>query len=73
MTVSAARSTTITPSIPGCLAGGSWPLIPDSIDGTDEVEFLTSAEAFRVDERPDRLVIGGEYIAAEMEHFFPAR
>jgi mycothione reductase len=55
------------------LAGGSRPLIPDSIDGTDKVAFLTSAEALRVDERPDRLVIvGGGYIAVEMSHFFGA-
>lgn len=53
------------------LAGGSRPLIPDSIDGTDGIDFLTSAEALRVDERPDRLVIvGGGYIAVEMGHFF---
>lgn len=52
------------------LAGGSRPMIPDSIDGTDEVEFLTSDEALRLDERPDRLVIvGGGYIAVEMAHF----
>lgn len=55
------------------LAGGSRPLIPSSIDGTDEVAFLTSAEALRLDERPDRLVIvGGGYIAVEMAHFFGA-
>lgn len=55
------------------LAGGSRPMIPDSIDGTDEVEFLTSADALRLRERPDRLVIvGGGYIAAEMGHFFGA-
>ncbi|MFB6206428.1 MAG: NAD(P)/FAD-dependent oxidoreductase [Haloglomus sp.] len=53
------------------LAGGSRPLVPDSIDGTDEVEYLTNAEALRLDERPDRLVIvGGGYIAVEMAHFF---
>lgn len=53
------------------LAGGSRPLIPDSIDGTDDVAFLTSAQALRVDELPDRLVIvGGGYIAVEMGHFF---
>ncbi|WP_137284913.1 dihydrolipoyl dehydrogenase family protein [Halorussus salinisoli] len=55
------------------LAGGSRPLIPDAIDGTDEVDFLTSADALRLRERPDRLVIvGGGYIAAEMGHFFGA-
>ncbi|NEU55906.1 NAD(P)/FAD-dependent oxidoreductase [Halorussus sp. MSC15.2] len=55
------------------LAGGSRPRIPDSIDGTDEVGFLTSADALALRERPDRLVVvGGGYIAAEMGHFFGA-
>ncbi|WP_224449727.1 dihydrolipoyl dehydrogenase family protein [Haloprofundus salilacus] len=55
------------------LAGGSRPLVPDSIDGTDEVSFLTSDQALRLDERPDRLVVvGGGYIAVEMAHFFGA-
>ncbi|UPV75025.1 FAD-dependent oxidoreductase [Halorussus limi] len=55
------------------LAGGSRPTVPDSIDGTDEVDFLTSADALRLRERPDRLVVvGGGYIAAEMSHFFDA-
>jgi dihydrolipoamide dehydrogenase len=55
------------------LAGGSRPRIPDSIDGTDEVEFLTSPDALRLREHPDRLVVvGGGYIAAEMGHFFGA-
>ncbi|WP_232687206.1 dihydrolipoyl dehydrogenase family protein [Halobacterium zhouii] len=53
------------------LAGGSRPLIPDSIDGADEASFLTSDEALRLDELPDRLVVvGGGYIAVEMGHFF---
>ncbi|WP_348613043.1 dihydrolipoyl dehydrogenase family protein [Halobaculum rarum] len=53
------------------LAGGSRPMIPDSIDGTDETEYLTSDDALWLTERPDRLVIvGGGYIAAELSHFF---
>ncbi|MFB6112895.1 MAG: NAD(P)/FAD-dependent oxidoreductase [Halodesulfurarchaeum sp.] len=53
------------------LAGGSRPSIPDGIDGTDDVEFLTSEEALRLETRPDRLVIvGGGYIAVELGHFF---
>jgi dihydrolipoamide dehydrogenase len=55
------------------LAGGSRPMVPDSIDGTEAVEFLTSADALRLRERPDRLVVvGGGYIAVEMSHFFDA-
>ncbi|WP_276298835.1 dihydrolipoyl dehydrogenase family protein [Halorussus lipolyticus] len=55
------------------LAGGSRPMIPDAIDGTGEVEFLTSADALGLRERPDRLVVvGGGYIAVEMSHFFGA-
>ncbi|QLG61217.1 dihydrolipoyl dehydrogenase family protein [Halorarum salinum] len=53
------------------LAGGSRPMIPDSIDGTGDVAFLTSDEALRLEELPDKLVIvGGGYIAVEMAHFF---
>ncbi len=55
------------------LAGGSRPLIPDAIDGTDQIDFLTSTDALRIDEQPDHLVIvGGGYIAVEMAHFFGA-
>lgn len=53
------------------LAGGSRPTVPDAIDGTDDVEFLTSAEAMRLRDLPDRLVVvGGGYIAVEMGYFF---
>ena len=53
------------------LAGGSRPMVPDAIDGTDETEFLTSDDALWLSERPDRLVVvGGGYIAVEMCHFF---
>ncbi|WP_313693691.1 dihydrolipoyl dehydrogenase family protein [Halorarum halobium] len=53
------------------LAGGSRPLVPDSIDGTDDVAFLTSDEALRLGSLPERLVIvGGGYIAVELAHFF---
>jgi dihydrolipoamide dehydrogenase len=55
------------------LAGGSRPTVPESIDGTDEVSFMTSDEALRRTDRPDRLVVvGGGYIAVEMAHFFDA-
>ena len=53
------------------LAGGSRPMVPDPIEGTEETEFLTSDEALWLSERPDELVIvGGGYIAAELSHFF---
>jgi dihydrolipoamide dehydrogenase len=55
------------------LAGGSRPTVPDAIDGTDEVDFLTSADALRLESLPDSLVIvGGGYVAVEMAHFFGA-
>lgn len=54
------------------LAGGSRPLIPP-IDGIDEVEYLTSADALRLDEQPGQIVIvGGGYIAAELGYFYGA-
>ena len=55
------------------LAGGSRPMIPESIDGTNQVDFLTNAEVLKgeVNQLPDRLVaIGGGYITTEMSHFF---
>jgi mycothione reductase len=53
------------------VAGGARPLVPSSIDGVQNVEFLTNEEALRLRERPDRLaIVGGGYIAVEMAHFF---
>ena len=53
------------------LAGGSRPAVPDSVDGTEETDFLTSADALRLTDLPDRLVVvGGGYVAVEMVHFF---
>ncbi len=55
------------------LAGGSRPAVPDSVDGTAETDFLTSADALRLTDLPDRLVVvGGGYVAVEMAHFFSA-
>ncbi len=52
------------------VATGTRPSIP-SIDGIEDVEYLTSTEALRLESPPDRLVIvGGGYIAAELGHFF---
>ncbi|WP_418285115.1 dihydrolipoyl dehydrogenase [Halorubrum sp. DTA46] len=54
------------------VATGTRPSIPP-IDGIDEVDYLTSTEALRLESPPDHLVIvGGGYIAAELGHFFGA-
>ncbi|WP_303646642.1 dihydrolipoyl dehydrogenase [Halorubrum sp. LN27] len=52
------------------IATGTRPSVPP-IDGIEDVEYLTSTEALRLKEPPERLVIvGGGYIAAELGHFF---
>jgi dihydrolipoamide dehydrogenase len=52
------------------VAAGTRPDIP-SIDGIEDVAYLTSTEALQLEAPPDRLVIvGGGYIAAELGHFF---
>jgi dihydrolipoamide dehydrogenase len=52
------------------VAAGTRPAIPD-IDGTEDVDYLTSTEALQLETPPDHLVIvGGGYIAAELGHFF---
>jgi mycothione reductase len=53
------------------IAAGSRPVVPDAIDGLGDVDFMTSNDAIRLEEPPDRLVIlGGGYIAAELGYFF---
>ena len=70
------------------VAAGARPRIPSSIDGLDErdsldqseshgasedVEYSTSTDALRFDERPDHLVVvGGGYVAAELGHLYGA-
>ena len=55
------------------VASGSTPVVLDSIDGLDEVDFLTSADALRLETPPERLVVlGGGYIAAELGYYFDA-
>lgn len=55
------------------LAFGARPTIPSAIDGLDEVEYITSDDALRLNERPDHLVIiGGGYVAAELGYFYGA-
>ncbi len=52
------------------IATGTRPAIPP-IDGIEDVDYLTSTEALRLETPPDHLVIvGGGYIAAELGHFF---
>jgi len=52
------------------VAAGARPSVPP-IDGLEDTDYLTSAEALYLDERPDRLVIlGGGYVGAELGHFF---
>ena len=53
------------------VAAGSRPMVSDAIDGLDEVDYLTSDDAIRLEAPPDRLVVlGGGYIAAELGYFF---
>lgn len=53
------------------VAAGARPAIPSSIDGIEDVDYITSDEVLSLDERPDHLVIvGGGYIAAEMGHVY---
>ncbi|SIR07284.1 dihydrolipoamide dehydrogenase [Haladaptatus litoreus] len=52
------------------VAGGSRPVIPP-IEGLDDVDYLTSKDALRLDSQPEHLVIiGGGYIAAELGYFY---
>lgn len=53
------------------VAAGARPIIPNSIDGIEDVNYVTSDEVLRLDEHPDHLIIvGGGYIAAEMGHAY---
>jgi dihydrolipoamide dehydrogenase len=52
------------------IAAGSRPVVPP-IDGLEQVDFLTSKEALRLDECPDEIImIGGGYISLELAHFY---
>ena len=52
------------------IAAGSRPSIPP-IPGISDVPYLTSDEALRLPEQPERLaIVGGGFIGAEMAHFF---
>ncbi len=52
------------------IAAGTRPSLPP-VEGLDKVPHLTSDEALRVKELPEKLIIiGGGYIACELAHFF---
>ncbi|MDY6789426.1 MAG: dihydrolipoyl dehydrogenase [Candidatus Nanohaloarchaea archaeon] len=52
------------------IAAGTRPMVPP-IEGLDEVDYITSKEALRLEEQPEELVIiGGGYIATELAHFY---
>ena len=52
------------------IAAGTRPSKPP-VDGLDQVDYMTSKDALRMDEKPDSVVvIGGGYIACEMAHFW---
>lgn len=54
------------------VAAGTRPLVPP-IDGLDSVDYLTSKEALKLEDRPEKMImIGGGYIAVELAHFFEA-
>ncbi len=54
------------------IAAGTRPSIPE-IPGLSEVPYITSDEALRLPEQPQRLaILGGGYISAELAHFFGA-
>ena len=54
------------------VAAGSRPSIPD-IAGLDDVPYITSDQALRLQQQPRRLaIVGGGYIAAELAHFYGA-
>jgi dihydrolipoamide dehydrogenase len=54
------------------VGSGSGPSVPP-IEGLDDVDHLTSTEALRLEDRPDRLVIvGGGCVAAELGTFLGA-
>jgi len=54
------------------VAAGSRPMVPP-IDGLEDVEYMTSRDALKLEDQPDELVvIGGGYIACELSYFYGA-
>ena len=53
------------------IAAGSKPVVPGAIDALQEVDYLTSDDALKLEAVPDEFVIvGGGYIAAELGYYF---
>ncbi len=54
------------------IVAGTRPFIPP-INGLEDVDYITSKEALRLETQPQSMaVIGGGYIAAELAHFYGA-
>ncbi len=52
------------------ISAGSRPFIPP-VEGVEEVDYLTSKDALKLEERPESMIIvGGGYIAAELAFFY---
>ncbi|MFB6159329.1 MAG: dihydrolipoyl dehydrogenase [Candidatus Nanohalobium sp.] len=52
------------------VAAGSRPFIPP-IEGLEDVDYITSREALKLEERPDKIVmLGGGYITMELAYFY---
>ncbi len=52
------------------LAAGTRPLVPP-LEGLENVNYLTSNDALKLDEKPDEMIIiGGGYIATELAYFY---
>jgi dihydrolipoamide dehydrogenase len=55
------------------VAVGARPAEPPGVEGLDDVEYSTSTDALRFEDRPDHLVVvGGGYVAAELGYFYGA-
>lgn len=54
------------------VGAGTRPFVPP-IDGIEDVDYMTSKEALKLQEKPeDMIIIGGGYISNELAHFFDA-